>query len=85
MMGKPLAELLSAPAYRPALDQSFAQRAAQMPYWAVKESVFPFSKFPGVDVVLGEIAPAKSGHRRLPPSPSPEPDGRRHATAHRSF
>ncbi|CAG0968367.1 partial carbamoyl-phosphate synthase large subunit, partial [Phycisphaerales bacterium] len=23
------------------------------PYWAVKESVFPFNKFPGVDVVLG--------------------------------
>ncbi|GJQ29990.1 MAG: carbamoyl-phosphate synthase large chain [Phycisphaerae bacterium] len=23
------------------------------PYWAVKESVFPFGKFPGVDVVLG--------------------------------
>ncbi|HEX2838567.1 MAG TPA: carbamoyl-phosphate synthase large subunit [Phycisphaerales bacterium] len=53
MMGKPLAELLSVPASRTALDQSFAQRAAQMPYWAVKESVFPFSKFPGVDVVLG--------------------------------
>ena len=53
MMGKPLAELLSTPAHRAALEQSFSQRAAAMPYWAIKESVFPFSKFPGVDVVLG--------------------------------
>jgi len=32
------------------------QRAREVPLrgcWAVKESVFPFSKFPGVDVVLG--------------------------------
>ncbi|MFO0830689.1 MAG: carbamoyl-phosphate synthase large subunit [Phycisphaerales bacterium] len=53
MMGKPLTELLAAPAHRAALEQSFSQRAAAMPYWAIKESVFPFSKFPGVDVVLG--------------------------------
>jgi carbamoyl-phosphate synthase large subunit len=44
MMGKKLPELLPAHklgAFKP------------QPYYAIKESVFPFSKFPGVDVVLG--------------------------------
>ncbi len=37
------------------LDDSHvpARRAGEPRCWAVKESVFPFSKFPGVDVVLG--------------------------------
>ncbi len=44
MMGKKLPELLpphKLGAFKP------------QPYYAIKESVFPFSKFPGVDVVLG--------------------------------
>jgi carbamoyl-phosphate synthase large subunit len=45
MMGKPLAELV--PAQRRSMWHSTPK------YYAVKESVFPFSKFPGVDVVLG--------------------------------
>jgi carbamoyl-phosphate synthase large subunit len=45
MMGKPLAELV------PAQRRSMWHSAPK--YYAVKESVFPFSKFPGVDVVLG--------------------------------
>ncbi|MBL8999674.1 MAG: carbamoyl-phosphate synthase large subunit [Phycisphaerae bacterium] len=40
MMGRSLSEL-------------GAQETPIKGYWAVKESVFPFSKFPGVDVVLG--------------------------------
>jgi len=40
MMGRTLAEL-------------GAKEAPISGYWAVKESVFPFGKFPGVDVVLG--------------------------------
>jgi carbamoyl-phosphate synthase large subunit len=44
-MGKPLAELV------PAQRRSMWHSAPK--YYAVKESVFPFSKFPGVDVVLG--------------------------------
>jgi carbamoyl-phosphate synthase large subunit len=45
MMGKPLAELV--PTQRRGMWHSAPK------YYAVKESVFPFSKFPGVDVVLG--------------------------------
>jgi carbamoyl-phosphate synthase large subunit len=45
MMGKPLAELV--PAQRRSMWHTTPK------YYAVKESVFPFSKFPGVDVVLG--------------------------------
>jgi carbamoyl-phosphate synthase large subunit len=47
MMGATLDEI-GAP--REAL---FCKPGARTPYYAVKESVFPFSKFPGVDVVLG--------------------------------
>jgi len=45
MMGKPLSELL------PKNHRSMWHSTPR--YYAVKESVFPFSKFPGVDVVLG--------------------------------
>jgi carbamoyl-phosphate synthase large subunit len=46
MMGKSLAELGA---------QEVATKNGQplLPYFSVKEVVFPFSKFPGVDVVLG--------------------------------
>jgi carbamoyl-phosphate synthase large subunit len=44
MMGKKLPELLPASKLGSFKPQS---------YYAIKESVFPFSKFPGVDVVLG--------------------------------
>ncbi|MFO0857311.1 MAG: carbamoyl-phosphate synthase large subunit [Phycisphaerales bacterium] len=43
MMGKKLSELVNDP----------PRRGGVPSYYAVKESVFPFSKFPGVDVVLG--------------------------------
>jgi len=43
MIGMPLREALPTP----------PRRSGAPGYWAVKESVFPFSKFPGVDVVLG--------------------------------
>ena len=35
------------------LDQLGAKEVPDVGFYAVKESVFPFSKFPGVDVVLG--------------------------------
>jgi len=34
-------------------EATFCTPHTKTPYYAVKESVFPFSKFPGVDVVLG--------------------------------
>lgn len=34
-------------------DFELAERAAEMPYVAVKEAVFPFNRFPGVDILLG--------------------------------
>jgi carbamoyl-phosphate synthase large subunit len=44
MMGRPLAQ---------AMGDLAPPRHTPPRYWAVKESVFPFGKFPGVDVVLG--------------------------------
>jgi carbamoyl-phosphate synthase large subunit len=46
MMGKSLAEL-------GAQEVATKQGKPLLPYFSVKEVVFPFSKFPGVDVVLG--------------------------------
>ncbi len=46
MMGKSLAEL-------GAQEVATKDGAALLPYFSVKEVVFPFGKFPGVDVVLG--------------------------------
>ena len=34
-------------------DFGLAERADEMPYVAVKEAVFPFNRFPGVDILLG--------------------------------
>ena len=34
-------------------DFGLAERAAEMPYVAVKEAVLPFNRFPGVDILLG--------------------------------
>ncbi|MDX2131762.1 MAG: carbamoyl-phosphate synthase large subunit [Planctomycetota bacterium] len=45
MMGAPLSGVPGLPGP--------AKPGAAPSYWAVKESVFPFGKFPGVDVVLG--------------------------------
>ncbi len=49
MMGAPLAPQVKNTAY--AIGKDAPTSAPR--YYAVKESVFPFSKFPGVDVVLG--------------------------------
>ncbi len=46
MMGKSLAEL-------EAVEVATKNGKSLLPYYSVKEVVFPFSKFPGVDVVLG--------------------------------
>jgi carbamoylphosphate synthase large subunit len=46
MMGATLSEL-------GVTEPSLGAAGTPRPYYAVKESVFPFSKFPGVDVVLG--------------------------------
>ena len=46
MMGKRLSEL-------PAAEVATRDGHAALPYFSVKEVVFPFNKFPGVDVVLG--------------------------------
>ncbi len=50
-------------------------RPAPVAYWAIKESVFPFSKFPGVDVVLGPEMRSTGevmGIDAASPSPSPK-------------
>ena len=48
-------------------------------HYSVKESVFPFNKFPGVDIILGPgdaIDRRGDGHRRqLPDGVRQEPDG----------
>jgi carbamoyl-phosphate synthase large subunit len=52
MMGKALTEILT-PRQLAAARAPWADRTRNARAWAVKESVFPFGKFPGVDVVLG--------------------------------
>ncbi len=51
--GVPLASLAAAVAVGRTLDELGIEDDVLQPYVAVKEAVFPFSKFPGVDLVLG--------------------------------
>ncbi|MGE5927255.1 MAG: carbamoyl-phosphate synthase large subunit [Gemmatimonadota bacterium] len=51
--GVPLASLAAAVAAGRTLDELGLQDDVLQPYVAVKEAVFPFSKFQGVDLVLG--------------------------------
>ena len=51
--GVPLASLAAAVAVGRTLDELGLQDDVLQPYVAVKEAVFPFSKFQGVDLVLG--------------------------------
>ena len=51
--GVPMAALAAAVMVGRTLDESGVPDEVQIPYVAVKESVFPFNKLPGVDTVLG--------------------------------
>jgi carbamoyl-phosphate synthase large subunit len=51
--GVPYARLAARVMMGASLDELGVQESADGTFFAVKESVFPFSKFPGVDVILG--------------------------------
>jgi len=51
--GVPLAKLAAAVMVGHTLDEAGVPDEMQIPYVAVKEAVFPFSKLPGVDTLLG--------------------------------
>jgi carbamoyl-phosphate synthase large subunit len=51
--GVPLAGLAAAVMMGRTLEQLGVQDDPEHPYVSVKEAVFPFSKFPGVDLILG--------------------------------
>ena len=55
-IGLPLAKIATRAALGESLERWLAWDARDLPHIAVKESVFPFSKFPGVDVVLSGAA-----------------------------
>src|SRR5262249_3969276 len=52
-IGLPLAKTATRAALGESLERWLAWDARDLPHIAVKESVFPFVKFPGVDTVLG--------------------------------
>jgi carbamoyl-phosphate synthase large subunit len=51
--GVPLARLATLVMVGKSLDELGATREVTPRYFSVKESVFPFNKFPGVDIILG--------------------------------
>jgi carbamoyl-phosphate synthase large subunit len=51
--GQPLAKIAARCMVRQTLDQQKVAGEVIPPYFSVKEAVFPFNKFPGVDPVLG--------------------------------
>ncbi len=51
--GKPLAKIAALTMVGITLDQQGETREVVPPYYSIKESVFPFAKFPGVDPLLG--------------------------------
>ena len=51
--GVPYARLAARVMMGASLDELGVQEASETGFYAVKESVFPFAKFPGVDVILG--------------------------------
>ncbi len=52
-IGKPLAKLAAKVMTGSKLTELGFTKEIWPPYYSVKESVFPFSKFPGVDILLG--------------------------------
>jgi carbamoyl-phosphate synthase large subunit len=52
-IGVPLAKIATGAMLGHSLDDLAAVEGRDLPYTSVKEAVFPFVKFPGVDVVLG--------------------------------
>ncbi len=51
--GKPLAKIAALVMVGITLEQQGETREVVPPYYSIKESVFPFAKFPGVDPLLG--------------------------------
>ncbi len=51
--GKPLAKIAALVMVGVTLEQQGETREVVPPYYSIKESVFPFAKFPGVDPLLG--------------------------------
>jgi carbamoyl-phosphate synthase large subunit len=51
--GRPLAKIAARCMAGQSLESQGIQGEAQTPYFSVKEAVFPFNKFPGVDPILG--------------------------------
>jgi carbamoyl-phosphate synthase large subunit len=52
-IGTPLAKVAARCMVGKSLGAQRAREAVEMPYYAVKEAVFPFIKFPGADTILG--------------------------------
>jgi carbamoyl-phosphate synthase large subunit len=52
VIGKPLAKMAARAMVGETLEEMGFTRQVHPPFWAVKESVFPFSKFPGANVSL---------------------------------
>jgi len=52
-IGRPLAKLAMRVMLGSSLDELGLTQVPELPHVAVKEAVFPFVKFPGVDVILG--------------------------------
>jgi carbamoyl-phosphate synthase large subunit len=52
VIGKPLAKMAARVMVGETLEEMGFTREVHPPFWAVKESVFPFSKFPGANVTL---------------------------------
>ena len=51
--GKPLAKIAARCMVGQSLEQQGIEKEVIPPYFSVKEAVFPFVKFPGVDTILG--------------------------------
>ena len=52
VIGKPLAKMAARVMVGETLEEMGFTQEAHPPFWAVKESVFPFSKFPGANITL---------------------------------
>ena len=52
VIGKPLAKMAARVMVGETLEEMGFTREVHPPFWAVKESVFPFSKFPGANITL---------------------------------
>jgi len=52
-IGVPLAKIATKVMFGKTLDELGLHKEIRTPYFSVKESVFPFKRFPGVDIILG--------------------------------